>query len=141
MTSQQAREFIRHPANVPLEVQPQGLRQQLSLQLNNVSEGGLSFESPVEFYQGALVKIKIRAVKPVFRVHAVVQWCRKKLDHFELGVRFLDSDDAFRVRMVEQVCHIEAYRKQVEARQGRRLSKNQASIEWIAKHGPEFPGQ
>ncbi|MDX1450941.1 MAG: PilZ domain-containing protein [Oleiphilaceae bacterium] len=140
MTTSQHRDYIRHPTSIPLEVQSQVTPEQMSLQLNNVSVGGLAFTSPMEFHPGALIKLKIRAVKPVFKVHGIVQWCRRLGDMFELGVQFLDQDDAFRVRMVEQVCHIEEYRKYVQTKQGRRLSKNQASLEWIQLHGKGFPG-
>lgn len=140
MTVSQHRDYIRHPTSIPLEVQSQGAPEQMHLQLNNVSAGGLAFSSPVAFHPGALVKLKIRAVKPVFKVHAIVQWCRGMGEMFELGVQFLDQDDAFRVRMVEQVCHIEEYRRRLQKQLGRRISKNQASLEWIERHGPRFPG-
>lgn len=139
MQAEKSREFIRHPSTVPLEVAPQSAREQLNLKLNNVSLGGLSFDSPVEFHQGTVIKIKIPSIKPVFKVSAIVQWCQKFKDHFEMGVRFLDNDDVFRVRMIEQVCHIEEYRKQLQAECGKRVSKNRASIEWIEKFGSEFP--
>jgi len=139
MNAEHARQYIRHLAEVPLEVSPHGIPEQLSLQLNNVSVGGLSFDSPSEFSEGSLVKIKINYIKPIFRVNGIVQWCEALSDHFEVGVRFLDEDDAFRVRMVEQVCHIEQYRHQALLKEGRRISKNKASSEWIEKHGAEFP--
>ncbi len=140
MTVSQHRDYIRHPTSIPLEVQSQSAPEQMHLQLSNVSAGGLAFSSPVEFHPGALVKLKIRAVKPIFRVHAIVQWCRRAGEIYELGVQFLDQDDAFRVRMVEQVCHIEEYRRRLQKELGRRISKNQASLEWIARHGKRFPG-
>lgn len=139
MNAQQSREFIRHPSSIPLEVSPHAAREQLNLKLNNVSQGGLSFDSPVEFHQGTLIKIKIRSVTPVFQVNAVVLWCEESEDHYELGVRFLDQDDAFRVRMIEQVCHIEEYRKKKQRQLGKRITKNKASLEWIEKFGTNFP--
>lgn len=139
MNAQQHREFIRHPSSIPLEVAPHSAREQLNLKLNNVSRGGLSFDSPVEFHQGTLIKIKITHIKPVFKVDAVVLWCQKLQDHYELGVRFLDHQDAFRVRMIEQICHIEEYRLNAQKKSGKRISKNKASLEWIEKYGPSFP--
>ncbi len=137
----QHREYIRHPSSIPLDVKCQSSEQQLHLQLHDVSYGGLSFISPVELAVGAIIRLKIRAVRPIFKVNAVVQWCIERDHHYELGVEFLDKEDAFRVRMVEQVCHIEAYRQNAKKKSGRRLSKDQASIEWIEKHAPDFPQQ
>lgn len=139
MNTEHARQYIRHPAEIPLEVSPHGARDQLNLQLNNVSVGGLSFDSPTEFSEGSLVRIKISTIKPIFWVNGVVQWCEALPEHFEVGVRFLDEGDAFRVRMVEQVCHIEQYRHHALHKEGRRISKNKASVEWIEKHGAKFP--
>ncbi len=138
MTTPQHREFIRHPSSIPLDVKPRAAQEQMSLKLNNISVGGLSFDSPVPFNDGAVVNIRI-SLKPVFRVNAIVQWCKRVDDHFELGVRFLDQEDAYRVRMVEQICHIEEYRHDRMRKTGKRLSRNKASLEWIAKHGQRFP--
>jgi len=140
MTTLQNRDYIRHPSSIPLDVKPRAAQEQmnLNLKLNNISAGGLSFDSPVPFNEGAIVNIRI-PVKPVFRVNAMVEWCKRKGSHYELGVRFLDQEDAYRARMVEQVCHIEQYRQETLRRTGRRLSRNKASLEWIQKHGPRFP--
>jgi hypothetical protein len=68
-----------------------------------------------------------------------VCWCQEKNGHFVLGVKFLDTEDAFRVRMVEQICHIEHYKREVFEKEGRVLSGEQAAMEWIPKYGSVFP--
>lgn len=132
------RAFIRHPAHVPIKVSSKKSQKQLNLQLSNVSAGGLSFHSPNRFNEGAVVNISI-PTRPVFQVHAIVQWCKPIDEGFELGVKFLDHEDAFRVRMVEQVCHIEDYRLRKQSECGKRVTRNRASREWIARHGGSFP--
>jgi len=139
MNTKLSREYIRHPSRVPLVIVPHSTREQLSLKLNNVSEGGLAFDSPIEFHVNAIVKIKIPSIKPVFKVDAVVQWCRELKGCFEMGVRFLDPEDAFKVRMVEQICHISEYRKETQKETGKRMAWNKASMEWIEKNGGSFP--
>jgi hypothetical protein len=138
MTSSHDRAFIRHAAAIPLEVEPYDACVPYHLQLNNVSVGGLSFDSPVALSKGALVKIAINITLPVFNVDAVVQWCKSRADHYEAGVEFLGEEDAFRVRMMEQVCHIEQYH-QLQSRLGRKLSKNEAAQEWINQNAANFP--
>ena len=41
--------------------------------------------------------------------------------------------------MIEQVCHIEHYRKEVMLREGRELSAQEAAREWISKYAGDFP--
>lgn len=139
MNGTTSREYIRHPAKVPLVIVPHSTREQLSLKLNNVSAGGLAFDSPVEFHVNSLIKIKMPSTKPVFKVDAVVQWCRELKGCFEMGVRFLDPEDVFRVRMIEQICYISEYRKEAQKITGKRMAWNKASMEWIEKNGGSFP--
>ena len=47
--------------------------------------------------------------------------------------------DAFLARMVEQICHIEDYRQSVCRVEGRRLSAEEAAVEWIAQYAAQFP--
>jgi hypothetical protein len=41
--------------------------------------------------------------------------------------------------MVEQVCSIERYRREVEAGEGRVLTAPEAAAEWIARYAGRFP--
>jgi len=41
--------------------------------------------------------------------------------------------------MVEQVCSIESYQKKIYETEGRRLTTEQAAMEWIAKYAAQFP--
>jgi len=88
---------------------------------------------------GSTIHIEIPIRKPVFVANGVVVWCRKVHDHFEVGVSFDDPQTEFNVRMVEQVCHIEKYKREILEREGRTLTGEQAAIEWIEKHAADFP--
>ena len=66
-------------------------------------------------------------------------WTSPERDRFCIGVNFLDASDAFRARMVEQVCSIERYRQEVEEREGRVLTAPEAAAEWIARYAGRFP--
>jgi hypothetical protein len=41
--------------------------------------------------------------------------------------------------LVEQVCHIEQYKKEVFLKEGRLLSGDEAAAEWIEKFANQFP--
>lgn len=133
------RGFIRHPTDIPLEVQhdrhPVDCRN-----LRDVSHGGLSFRFAERLAPGATVKLRIPAVTPPFEANSRVAWCQADGAAWHIGVEFLDSDDLFRARMVEQVCHIEHYRREMREKHGRSLSSQAAALEWISKFAPGFPG-
>ena len=134
------RQFIRHPTDIPIEV---GARGQLAHAIHNtfnLSVGGLEFPCDREFTPGAVVEIRIPFVHPPFEAEARVAWCNAREDSFELGVEFLDRDDAFLARMVEQVCHIENYKKEIYRTERRQLSSEEAAMEWIIKYASRFPG-
>ena len=79
-------------------------------------------------------------VQPAFEAQAKVVWCHAQGEGgFELGVTFLDAEDAFLARMVEQVCHIEEYRAAVRRREGREMTSEEAASEWIGKYAAHFP--
>jgi hypothetical protein len=80
--------------------------------IHNVSLGGLAFQSDGELEPGIIVEVRI------FETKARVVWCSAREGGFELGVAFLDPEDALRARMVEQVCHIENYKKVVYQAEG-----------------------
>lgn len=134
------REFIRHTADVPIEVRAVegsgGGRTQRGV---NVSIGGLSFISDEALEVGTTIGIRITEVDPPFEAHARVVWSSPEEGRHCIGVRFLDSTDAFRARMVEQVCSIERYRREVEEREGRVLTSPEAAAEWIGRYAGRFP--
>jgi hypothetical protein len=135
------RAFIRHPADVPLEVRAGPVATPAELHATNVSLGGLCFLSRDALTVGGEVRIRIPTVSPPFEADARVVWCRPHGDgSWEVGARFLTSGDAFRARMVEQVCHIEEYRSRVRESEGRALSGSEAAREWIARYAGDFPG-
>ena len=78
-------------------------------------------------------------MQPDFEVRGQVVWCRAESGVFEIGVAFLNPSDLFQVRMVEQICHIEQYKADVLASEGRRLNGEQAAQEWIQKFAGDFP--
>ena len=132
------RQYIRHPADIPIEVS-RGIEAARALHIHDVSHGGLAFRSDCEVEPGAVIEVRIPAVLPVFETKARVVWCSARADGYELGVEFLHADDAFRARMVEQVCHIENYKKAVLRTEGRELAADEAAMEWISKYAAQFP--
>ncbi len=134
------RSYIRHPSDIPIEYQADEQNTGISQdQLHDISPGGLSFSSARALDPGTLISIRISCVQPGFEARAQVVWYRRDGDGFLIGVAFIERGDLFRARMVEQICHIEHYRAEMLASEGRRLDGEQAAREWIKKFAVDFP--
>jgi hypothetical protein len=133
------RSFIRHPSDIPIDFQLGEVVNHSSDYLRNVSRGGLAFHSQVALDIDSIIQISIPLVEPVFEAVGRVTWCKPMDGEYEVGVEFLEDDDIFRARMVEQICHIEHYKQEMLKCEGRKLSGEQAAAEWIKKYAPQFP--
>lgn len=142
------RRYIRHPAGVPLKFsvenpeQPNDFFTQAyrAFGLRDVSEGGLCFSSDHPVTPGSKITIEIPIESPPFQARGVVAWCRPEAGAYAIGVQFSDDSTRYSVRMVEQVCHIEHYRADVQQAEGRQLTSEEAAREWIERFAGEFPG-
>ena len=139
--AQAMRRYVRHPADIPIEVKTRGQMTHGIHNTVNLGVGGLAFRCGRDFAQGEVVHIRIPFVQPPFDVEARVAWCKPHDGGFELGVEFLNRDDANMTRMVEQVCHIANYRNSIRRTEGRELSPEEAAREWISKYAAKFPGR
>jgi len=137
------RKFIRHPVGVPIEVTLDWAEDEndetVDQTITNVSLGGLAFVShkPLELLER--VRICIPVLNEENYLVGNVVWCEKAGSGYEIGIEFEKSRDAFRLRMIEQICHIEHYRKEIAEQEGRELNPQEAAKEWIAKYAGEFP--
>lgn len=133
------RRYVRHSVGVPLEVERLGNSATLAESGVNVSHDGLAFRSSWCPRVNEVLQLRIPTVEPPFEARARVTWCRPEEEGFLVGVEFLDRSDAFRSRMVQQVCAIEHYRREVRDQEGRDLSTQDAAAEWIARYAGRFP--
>jgi len=134
------REFIRHPVDIPVEIVPGDKSETYANKLVNLSSGGIAFHSKMNFLPEQTVEVRISCVSQSFKAQAVVKWCHEEADGFDIGVKFIDPDDQYRARMVEQVCHIQQYKNGM-LKKGRELTGEQAALEWIERFARQFPGQ
>jgi hypothetical protein len=137
--SSENRRFVRHPSDIPLSYDLEKVVVDRKEYLNNISHGGLSFRSAQPIAAGTAIHIRIPLVQPKMDVHGVVAWCKSRRSWYDIGVEFDQTDDAFRMRMVEQICHIEHYKREILRREGRSLSGEQAAVEWIERFAGDFP--
>lgn len=133
------RHFIRHPTDIPINCTLQDNYYCVRNALVDVSAGGLSFVTDHYIPTGETIHVNIYVQDPSFETDCEVKWCKRVDSYYHVGVKFKSSDEAFSFRMVEQVCHIEHYKRKVKADEGREISSEQAAKEWIEKYAPKFP--
>ncbi|MTW22191.1 PilZ domain-containing protein [Allochromatium palmeri] len=138
--SRTERRFLRHPSDVPIRYSLREVVTDERDYLRNIGEGGLCFNARLAIQPGTRIHIQIPIADPVFEADGIVAWCDRHGAIFEVGVRFEGVEDRYGVRMVEQVCHIEHYRHEIQEREGRSLSSEEAALEWIQKYADRFPG-
>ncbi|NKN32542.1 PilZ domain-containing protein [Marichromatium bheemlicum] len=134
------RRFLRHPSDIPIHYRLANRPHRRRNRLRNIGKGGLCFLSCTPVAVGATIEIEIPVAEPAYRAEGFVAWCRPRRGLFEVGVHFANGEADYQIRMVEQVCRIEHYRRRVLATQGRALSSEQAASEWIQRYAADFPG-
>jgi len=132
------RKFIRHPSDVPIEFSVENIKITRDT-LSNISVGGLALRSYDRVEVGLLINVTVPIVNPPFLAKGRVAWCLKRKEYFDIGVQFVEKGDAYRIRMVEQICHIEHYKKEILENEGRILNGEEAALEWISKYASDFP--
>ena len=134
------REFIRHPLGCPIAHHfVDSDEPQREDYVRNVSKGGLCFHSKTYIAPDQLIQIDIPLGDNLFQATCLVSWCNITRQGFDVGVKFENKDTEFAVRLIEQACYIEEYRKDIQAKEGRELTEEAAAKEWIEKHADFFP--
>ena len=134
------RRHIRHPTDIPLQWTHGNLVVHDTEYLRNISQSGLAFVSHSQIPVGVFIDIQIPIRNPEVEIRGVVMWCHGNANGtYDVGVQFEDPESHFHMRMVEQVCHIEHYKKEVLETEGRELTGEQAALEWIRRYAADFP--
>jgi hypothetical protein len=137
------REYIRHPSDIPIQVTSDWTEYEFDENadqtLSNVSLGGLAFTTQYPLETTERVRICIPVLNKDNFLVGTVAWCEKSKNAYEVGVEFERSKEVFRLRMIEQICHIEHYRKEVARVEGRKLNAQESAEEWIEKYAGDFP--
>jgi PilZ domain-containing protein len=132
------RVYVRHPSEFPVELRTPDENEPRLERMRDLSTGGLCCRSGRAFDQGAQVRVRIPVGDDGFEAEGRVAWCRSQDDGYRVGIEFVAESEAFRARMVEQICHIERYHRKQLA-EGRHLSEQEAAIEWITRYAAQFP--
>ncbi|HET8711247.1 MAG TPA: PilZ domain-containing protein [Spongiibacteraceae bacterium] len=131
------RKFVRHPSSIPIELAVERVSNPRTPELCNISNGGFACAVDEPIPVGAAIQLRIPMIWPDYRGCGVVVWCHPTPPRYEVGIEFR-MQDLFKTKMIEQLCQIEHYRRQVMSDEGRDLDGEQAAQEWIALYARDF---
>ena len=132
--------FIHHPVGFPIEIRRLWLNDWFEDAVDTEQGNlGLCFESDRYIKPGTVLEISIplRGVIQKFKGRVVlVRWNGESC---EIGMWLSSRTDAGRIRIVEQICHIEAYLKHKRHHEGPFVSPERVAQEWISRFASSFP--
>jgi len=141
----QFRHFIRHPLCLPLtykvlESPRNEDGKEMGAQTINVSMGGLLFPARQSLKPGSRILIKMPFEDKVVHIQAIVirSVYNAETSHYDIAVRFPESQEAFKVRMIEQLYLIAQYRDLLSLQEGTYVSLEEASRKWIKLYSERF---
>jgi hypothetical protein len=129
-----SRRFIRHSAVLPLHSHREGDPAKPPGELRNISYGGIAFVSSEPYKPGDVIEVDFPALRRRKGSKGEVVWsCLLDSEHpsrYMNAMKFVEENTHFQVRLIEQVCHIEGYRR-AEQQRGRKLSPQEAADECL----------
>lgn len=137
---EERRRFVRHPLEIPLTYKILDIDGCNLTQTTDLSDFGISFLSEEPFPEGQLLEISIYSPRQHLQAKSVVKWQNYSLQEgkYQVGVMFINRQEGFRARMVEQICHIDIYRQRRMKEENRDIPYNEAAFDWITKNGKKF---
>lgn len=133
--------FINHPSGFPLEIRPVRLsKQKTENPVSGNSRLGLLFKTDIFIKPGQSIGITIPLGDANECFVGRVVLVRHQIDHFEIGLCLTHPDAISRLRIVEQICHIEAYLHQKKFTDGPyTINRDLLTREWIAQYAAKVP--
>ncbi|WP_053980261.1 PilZ domain-containing protein [Marinagarivorans algicola] len=131
--------FIKHPRDIPLDFTIDNPPAYVAANKLKVHEGGMVFESSASLPVGVRIHLTVNLKGNHFILTGIVAHCID-IDgaRYHIGVQFEQDNEHHSMRMIEQACHIEHYRKQA-CQYGRPITEDEAAREWISRFAAHFP--
>ena len=132
--------FIHHPAGFPIECKRLWFGGREEVNEPDSSDIGLIFDSEKYIKPGAAIEITIPFRNETEKFRGKVVLVRHNGDFYEIGIWLRQRAAASRARIVEQICHIEAYLKDKKFREGPYvINRERVAEEWINKYASTVP--
>ena len=106
-----------------------------------MSEGGLLFSSKYFVRSGEAILLRVPIQNMLHKVKAIVKHVQKNEENpgfYTIGVSFCEHSGAFKIKLVEQMHAIDAYRSVRSFQLGRDISITEASEDWVKNYAEDF---
>lgn len=127
--------LIYHPKQVPIDIKR--VREMKEARCECVGE--LAVHCSTGIPVGTQVLLSLPTSESDASLCGCVVWLSGAGSDYLIGVTFFGEEEAYKMRMVEQLCHIQAYQHTVSRQEGRLLSDEDAAREWIGRYSKDFP--
>ncbi|KEF31313.1 MAG: PilZ domain-containing protein [Gammaproteobacteria bacterium] len=131
------RRFIRHPTEFPILIFAGDCASGDEASMCDISQGGLACRLTRKLRVGETVALGIPSIQQDYRIAGQIVRCRRCRAGYRIAVQFSDEAESFKTKMVEQVCQIEHFRREL-CREGCELDSEAAAREWISRFGGQF---
>ena len=106
------RRYIRHPAEISVEYTVSGEQEKITDLTKDISFGGIRFQGHSYIEPGTILNLVFPTIHAGYEVAGKVVWCSQKKDHVEMGVEFLDENEAYRAQLIEEICHLKSLQQE-----------------------------
>jgi hypothetical protein len=132
------RAFVRHPIQVPLSVRARG-GEEFRSRVGDISEGGVSFTSPLALEKGLDVEVVIPVHDSRFTLTGTVVWCSDASEGgFRIGLSFVEPGAHFKMKLAEQVLRIEDLQQSLTRERGGPVTRQEAAQIWVERYASNF---
>lgn len=134
--------FIRHPTGYPLECRRIWFKKQRKDDIFTEQDQGnigLCFISEKYIKPGTTLEISINLRGEIHKFMGKVVLVKNLDNQYEIGLWISNKADSAKIRIVEQICHIETYLQHKRYREGPFISRERATEEWISRFAATFP--
>jgi len=129
---------IIHPPVIPLAITKCDEADLTKKNLRKKDRIRLAIQTDVLIEPKSEVQINYPVTDKDYIVAGTVIKCEEDNGQYNIVVEFSDPNNVTRVRMVEQICRIELYKREVLQNESRSITKTQAALEWIDKYAKDF---
>ena len=131
--------FIKHPDRFPIQFRRLRFWERTKIETSKTSNIGLTFCSAEYQKPGSIIEVTIPTRKETHLFLGKTVMVKEADNYYEIGIWLLNQEDTPKLRIVEQICHIELYLNDKRYREGPFLSPEKITEEWIGKFASSFP--
>ena len=131
--------FIKHPERFPIEVRRLRFWERLNMEYTSTTDIGFSFFSKEYQKPDDMIEVSIPTMNENSLFLGKVVLVIGSDKGYEIGMMLLNMEDVPKLRIVEQICHIELYLSDKRYKEGPFLSKEKLTEEWISRFASNFP--